>query len=105
MGQDSPRQDIRLPRDPLILPAWLRPATRSAAASATIPAAATALRSLRTGFVHGQAPAPELKLVELVDGLLGRFVRAHLDKAEPAGPARGHVAHDGDLFDIARACK
>src|SRR5688572_1664592 len=77
------------------LPARFRTSTLGEAA-ATEPAAALGLRPC---FVDGQAAAADLARVQLGDGVLCFFVRAHLDKRKPAGAPRRLVAHHGDRFD------
>src|SRR6185295_5527329 len=87
------------------LPARFRTAARVAAAIAVSAAAAESARSfrLRTRLVDRQAAAAQLIVVQLGNGLLRLFVRAHLHEREPARPARGHVAHHLHRFDGAGA--
>src|SRR5262249_51281338 len=66
-------------------------AAPAAAAAAVAAPAAAAL--LGTGLVHREGPALVLQAVEGGDGRLGLGVVAHLDKAEPLGPA-GVAVHD-----------
>src|SRR5262249_31089515 len=81
------------------------PATSAAAATTTAtPAtettttAAAAARPL-LGLVDRQRPAAELAAVQLVNGLLGLLVAAHLDEREAAGPAGLAVRHHLGIRD------
>jgi len=77
-----------LPRAPLILTAGVpTDARRDPPQPAPPPPYSSrhAREPFGTGFVHGQAPASELKLMSSLIAPSGASSRAHLDKADPAG--------------------
>src|SRR6185503_17162487 len=78
-----------------------RPAFLSGLPAASAAATATAAAAARPllGLIDGQRPAAELATVQLVDGLLGVLLAAHLDEREAAGPAGLAVHHHLGLGD------
>src|SRR5262245_30068196 len=75
--------------------AWARPATAAPAIAAPPTAAALA------GLGDGELAAADLVPVQLLDGALGLFGRAHLDEAEAAGLSGGPVCDDRGRLDRA----
>jgi hypothetical protein len=75
-------------------PATASTASTPAAAIAASPAESASTFRLGPRFVHRERPAPELRRVQLRDGLLRIGVAAHLDERESAGAPRRHVAYD-----------
>src|SRR5262249_37927537 len=81
----------------LALPARLAASAAAAAVAAESAAAAGEFR-FGSGFVHRQAAAAHLILIELGSGLLRFLVSGHLDEREPARAPRRGVAHDAHRF-------
>ena len=76
------------------------PAAPAAAAAAATTASESTFR-FWTRLVDDERPAVHLLLMELGDGLLGFFVRAHLDEREASRTACRHVAHHADGVHLA----
>src|SRR5260221_652160 len=69
-------------------------------AAPVVPTAAGRVLRLGPCFVDRESARAHLMLVQLGDGLLGLFVRAHLHERESARAAGGHVAHHLHRLDV-----
>src|SRR5205823_7815339 len=78
------------------------PAAAAATAKAAAPAAATAGTGT-LGLFDLDGPAVEAGPVELVDRLIGFFIRRHLDESEAARAAGVAIRHHARGLDVA-AC-
>jgi len=65
----------------------------SAEAASTAAAKPLTAANLRTGLVHGNAPAIDFRVIEFVDSSLRRLLRLHFDEAEAASTPSRLVAH------------
>jgi hypothetical protein len=66
-------------------------ATATTTAAAAVTTTATTAIFTRLSFVHGEAPAIVLLIVQPVDGCLRLSFGVHFDKAETLAPARSAV--------------
>src|SRR5436190_6383348 len=78
-----------------LLPARFGPAAARVAAT-VVPTAAARVFGFGPCLVDREAAAAHLMLVQLGDGFLSLFVRAHLHERESARAAGGHIAHHLD---------
>src|SRR5206468_6604857 len=73
-----------------------RPAAAETAAAETAATETGAAGGLRTSLVDGEAAPTNQPLIQVADGGLRAFFRAHLDEREPTGAAGSLVPHDTD---------
>jgi hypothetical protein len=76
-------------------------AAAAAAAGTAAEAAAITAGFHRTGFIHNERTAIEVRAVELVDSGLGLFVRSHFHETEALGAAGVAVDDDAKALDLA----
>jgi hypothetical protein len=73
------------------------PATTAVAESSATKPAPT--RRLGTRLVHGKRATPELRLVQLINGLLRIVIVRHFNEREATRAPGSHVTHDTDRVD------
>jgi hypothetical protein len=77
-------------------------ATESTATTAAATEIAAGTFLARTGFVDGECAAINVLAIEIGNGFVGFFLRAHLHERKPAGLAREFIHDEFATDDIAR---